>query len=211
MAADFSVYAYDRRGRGDSSDTLPFAIDREVEDLAALITVAGGSAYVFGFSSGGLLALHAAARGVPITRLALLEPPMRSEDEGPSDLAQQIARLVSSGHRREAVQKFLTSIGVPSDILSGMEPSMPALDAVAHTLVYDCLIADATSREMLGSVATPTVVLHSHASSQDLIHGAVAIARALPNATIHGLVGDWHGVEDADLASALTVMLHDND
>ena len=79
LAREFTVYAYDRRGRGESSDTMPYAPDREVEDLAALIAEAGGSAHVYGYSSGALVAMHAAAQGVPIRRLALLEPPLPEE------------------------------------------------------------------------------------------------------------------------------------
>jgi pimeloyl-ACP methyl ester carboxylesterase len=83
LAADFTVYTYDRRGRGESGDTAPYAVEREVDDLGAVIAAAGGSAFVYGFSSGGLLALHAAAGGLPIRKLAVLEPPVRGEGEAP--------------------------------------------------------------------------------------------------------------------------------
>src|SRR5918996_3561530 len=84
LAGDFMVVTYDRRGRGESTDTPPYAVEREVEDLAALIAAAGGSAFVYGFSSGAVLGLHAAARGLPITKLALLEPPLGVDDRPPA-------------------------------------------------------------------------------------------------------------------------------
>jgi pimeloyl-ACP methyl ester carboxylesterase len=201
LAEHLAVHAYDRRGRGASTDTLPYVVEREIEDLAALIAVAGGSASVYGFSSGALLALHAAAAGLAIEKLVLLEPPFDPNDEvTTSDLTVRLAELVAADRRREAVDHFLTSIGVPEEILAQMEPVKPALDAVAHTLVYDCAISDATTIDLIGSVTTPTLVLDSAASSDELTGGAEAIADALPNATHRRLDGDWHGVPDDVLA-----------
>lgn len=148
LAAEFSVYTYDRRGRGKSGDTAPYAVAREVEDLAAVIAEAGGSAFVSAFSSGGLLALHAAASGLPIDKLALFEPPVRGEDESPDTaFLAEISELVSSGRRADAVDRFLASIGVPPEVIAEMAPVRPALEAVAHTLVYDCEISNATTFE----------------------------------------------------------------
>jgi pimeloyl-ACP methyl ester carboxylesterase len=118
LSAEFTVYTYDRRGRGKSGDTEPYSVAREVEDLAAVIAEAGGAASVYGFSSGGLLALHAAADARVIGKLALFEPPLRGEDEPPDPaFTAEIAELVSSGRRPEAVERFLTSIGVPSEVI----------------------------------------------------------------------------------------------
>jgi pimeloyl-ACP methyl ester carboxylesterase len=195
LAADFTVYSYDRRGRGGSGDTLPYAVEREVEDLAAVIAEAGGSACVYAFSSGGLLALQAAAAGVPIEKLVLMEPPIGTDDD-PADAAftAEITELVAAGRRREAVERFLTGCGVPPDVLAGMAPSMPALEAVAHTIVYDCLISDATTRGLLAKVSTPTLVLDSQGSSDDLTGWAASVAAALPDARHRSLPGGWHGV-----------------
>jgi pimeloyl-ACP methyl ester carboxylesterase len=197
LAAEFTVYSYDRRGRGGSGDTAPYAIAREVEDLAAVIAEADGSARVYGFSSGGLLALHAAAGGVAIDRMALLEPPVRGEGEPPdSAFTADIASLVASGRREAAVERFLTGIGVPPEMVS----VPPGLEAVAHTLVYDCKLSEGTTFELLRSVRTPTLVLDSQGSSDDLTGGTAAIAEALPNGARRSLAGEWHGVPDEDLA-----------
>src|SRR5438270_2398156 len=104
LAPHFAAYTYDRRGRGDSGDTAPYAVDREIDDLAALIAEAGGAAAVFGYSSGAMLALHAAARGLPITRLVLYDPPyMVQPPTGEPDHAARLADLIAGGRRGEAV------------------------------------------------------------------------------------------------------------
>jgi pimeloyl-ACP methyl ester carboxylesterase len=207
LAEHFTVYTYDRRGRGRSGDTLPYAVAREVEDLAALVAVAGGRANVYAFSSGGLLALQAAAAGVDIERLALLEPPIDTEDN-PSDAAftVEIADLVAHGHRAAAVEHFLTGIEVPDEMLAGMRgtPSWAGLEAVAHTLVYDCTISAETTAEILARVTTPVLVLDSEGSSDQITGSAAAAAAALPDATHRSLPGGWHGVPDDDLATVLT-------
>ena len=193
LTADFTVYSYERRGRGDSGDTPPYAVEREVEDLAAVIAEAGGRACVYGFSSGALLALQAAAAGVPIQKLVLMEPPIGTDDD-PADAAftAEITELVTAGRRREAVERFLSDL--PPEVLAGMEESMPALEAVAHTLVYDCLISDATTTRLLAKVPTPTLVLDSQGSGEDLTGWAASVAAALPDARHRSLPGGWHGV-----------------
>jgi pimeloyl-ACP methyl ester carboxylesterase len=204
LATDFTVYTYDRRGRGGSTDTAPYAVEREVEDLAAVIAEAGSSACVYGFSSGGLLALQAAGAGVAIEKLVLMEPPIGTDDD-PADAAftAEIAELVAAGRRRDAVQRFLTGCGVPGEVIAEMEPAMPALDAVAHTLVYDCLISEATGTRLLSSVPTPTLVLDSQGSSDELTGWAATVAAALPDARHRSLRGQWHGVPAEDLAPVI--------
>jgi alpha-beta hydrolase superfamily lysophospholipase len=192
LACDFTVYSYERRGRGDSGDTVPYAVEREVEDLAAVIAEAGGSACVYGFSSGALLALQAAAAGVPIEKLVLMEPPIGTDDD-PADAAftAEITELVAAGRRREAVERFLGDM--PPEVLAGLQDTMPVLEAVAHTLVYDCLISTATTTELLAKVPTPTLVLDSQGSSDDLTGWAASVAGALPDARHRSLPGGWHG------------------
>jgi pimeloyl-ACP methyl ester carboxylesterase len=204
LAADLTVYTYDRRGRGESGDTPPYAIEREVEDLAAVIAAAGGSASVYGLSSGALLALHAAAAGLPIDRLVLFEPPVREEGE-PPDLAfaEEIAELVAAGRRAAAVEAFLVGIGVPPEYAA----SQPPLEAVAHTLVYDCEISNATTFDLLRGVDVPALVLDSFGSSDDLTGGTATIAEALPNGTRRSLAGEWHNVPDEDLAPVVAAWL----
>jgi pimeloyl-ACP methyl ester carboxylesterase len=207
LTADFTVYHYDRRGRGDSTDTAPYAVEREVEDLAALIDRAGGSAFLYGFSSGGLVALQAAARGLAIPRMALLEPPIASDDERAAQrtFTAELASLVDAGRQEAAVEHYINGIGVPDEIVAGMRAtsSWAAMTAVAHTLVYDCLVSEATSAEVLASVTVPTLILDSEGSSEDLTGMAATIARELPNASHRSLAGAWHGLADDVLAPAL--------
>ena len=207
LAEHFTVYVYDRRGRGASTDTQPYAIEREVDDLAALIAEAGGSAFVYAFSSGGLLALHAAARGLAIPRLALFEPPIEPTEApvGESDFTAELAELVAGGRRREAVAFFHRGIGVPDEIIDQMTPPVwAALEAVAPTLVYDCRLSDAMSLQVLRSATVPTLVLDSQGSSPSITESAATVAKALPDSTHRHLPGDWHGVPGEVLAPALT-------
>jgi hypothetical protein len=133
------VLNYDRRGRGDSGDTAPYAVDRE-------IAAAGGSAAVFGYSSGATLALKAAAHGLPVTKLVLYEPPFRTDDSHPgppADLARRLAGLVAAGRRGDAVELYqIKAVGLPADVVAELRhaPFRPGLEAIAHTLAYDAAI-----------------------------------------------------------------------
>src|SRR3984893_18215560 len=146
----FRVYAYDRRGRGESTDTAPYAVEREIEDLAALIADAGAPATVFGWSSGAVLALDAAAAGLPITRLALFEPPFVVDDSRPPLPADYVERLdasLSRGPPGDAAELFLTAAaGMPAEFVADMRqsPFWPALEEVAHTIAYDGRIMGTT-------------------------------------------------------------------
>jgi pimeloyl-ACP methyl ester carboxylesterase len=206
LTNDFTVFTYDRRGRGDSTDTLPYAVDREVDDLEALIEAAGGSAYVYGFSSGAVLALHAAARNLAIPKLALLEPPviLHEEPAGP-DLGAELTELVAQGRRGDAIEHFHTSIGVPDELITGMRdaPYWPGLEALAHTLVYDTTITSTLEAAHLATT-TPTMVIYSEQSDLRLRTWAREVAEALPNATHRAFGGEWHGVAPEVLAPAVT-------
>jgi pimeloyl-ACP methyl ester carboxylesterase len=214
LAADFTVYVYDRRGRGASTDTAPYAVEREVEDLAALIDAAGGSAYLYGSSSGGLLALHAAARGLAVPRMALFEPPIEPAETaaGESAFTAELAALVEAGRRHDAVEAFHRGIGVPDEIIAGMPTAVwAALEAVAHTLVYDCRLSDAVSLSLIRSVSVPTLVIDSHGSSGDLARMAAAVVDALPRGSHRSLKGEWHGVPHETLAPVLTGYLREGE
>lgn len=205
MSQHFTVYAYERRGRGGSTDTLPYAPAREIEDLAALLAAAGGSAFVYGYSSGALLALHAAAHGVPITRLAALEPPLQDDADG-GDLTRELAELIRAGRHRDAVEHFSQSIGVPPGLIAQMRstPEWAKMESVAHTLVYDCTLSDATTPALLRSVAIPTLVLDSEGSSNNLTGWAARVATQLPEGRHRSLAGEWHSVPDDVLAPVLS-------
>jgi pimeloyl-ACP methyl ester carboxylesterase len=207
LSGDFTVVTYDRRGRGESADTLPYAVDREVDDLAALIEEAGGSALIYGFSSGAVLALHAAARGLPIPKMALLEPPIPLENQPEEgDLGAEIAEMVAAGRRGDAVDHFNRSIGVPEEMVAGMRdaPSWPTLEKAAHTLVYDTQITSSITNELMSSITTPTLVVGSEASGDYLSSSARTVADTLPNGRFRALKGEWHGVPLEDLGPVLT-------
>jgi pimeloyl-ACP methyl ester carboxylesterase len=210
LVSDFTVYGYDRRGRGDSGDTVPYAVPREIEDLAALIERAGGSAYVYGLSSGAILAAYAAAERLPVTGLALFEPPFQAGPHGgpKPGLAVRLTELVSEGQRGDAVGLFLTeAVGVPAEAVSGMRgmPEWAWMEGLAHTLAYDTTVTGGgelpTAR--LATIAVPTVVADSTGSPGWLRDAAAATAAAIPHATHLSLAGGFHEVPPETLAPAL--------
>jgi pimeloyl-ACP methyl ester carboxylesterase len=211
LAPHFTVFAYDRRGLGSSGDTAPYAVEREVEDLEALIGEAGGSAFVFGHSSGAVLALEAAAHGLAITRLALYEPPFIVDDSRPrppQDFAAQLAELIASGRRGDAVALFLTKgVDLPADAVAQMRnaPMWPAFEAMAHTLVYNTTIMGNFSvpAERVGSVTIPTLVLDGGESPAWARRAVQVVVDALPNAQRRTLKGQTHGAAPQILAPVL--------
>jgi pimeloyl-ACP methyl ester carboxylesterase len=210
LAPDFTVYTYDRRGRGDSGDTAPYAVAREVDDLEALIAEAGGSAFAYGLSSGAVLALEAAARGLAITKLALFEPPLTVDDGSSSDegFDAQLAELIWAGRRGDAIELFMTGIGLPAEAVDGARrsPMWSGLEAMAHTILYDDAITGDRSllTERLAFVTVPTLVIASGASSPYLLDAAQAVAEALPDARLRTLEGQFHDVAAKDIASVVT-------
>jgi pimeloyl-ACP methyl ester carboxylesterase len=207
LSREFSVHTYDRRGRGRSTDTLPYAPDREVEDLAALIAEAGGSAHLYGYSSGALLAMRAAANGLSIERMALLEPPLQEDaaETAESDLTTELAELVRAGRNGDAVEHFHESIGVPAEFIveARSTPEWAMMESVAHTLVYDCTISDTTTPALLRSVEAPTLVIDSAGSTDNLTGWASEVAGQLPRGSHRRLAGEWHAVPDEILAPVL--------
>ncbi len=207
LAVDFTAITYDRRGRGESGDTEPYTVEREVDDLEALIDASGGSAFVYGFSSGAVLALHAAAAGLPIRKLALLEPPLELDPEAEPDtmLEKEVAALVAAGRRGDAVEHFHASIGVPVEITAEMRDAAywPLLESSAHTLVYDCIVTRTFPAVRLATIATPTLVIDSQDSDARLHGWARGVAEALPNGKHRSMKGEWHGVPPQDLAPVL--------
>lgn len=206
LAPCFTVYTYDRRGRGRSGDTPPYTPDREVDDLEALMKAAGGHALVYGYSSGALLAVQAAARGLPIDGLVLLEPPLQEEGATkPDPLTGQLAELIQAGRHSDAVKHFFDTIGVPSAMIAEMRSTADwaRMVAIAHTLVYDCMLSDATERSAFRAVGVPTLVLDSAGSTDDLAGWAATVAKLIPNACHKSLPGEWHVVPPALVAAEL--------
>ena len=215
LAPSFTVFAYDRRGRGDSGDTAPYAVEREVEDLEALVAEAGGSAFVFGHSSGAALALEAAARGLPVTKLALYEPPFIVDDGHeplPDGYVERLAQLAESGRRGDAVEYFLISgPGVPPEVVAGMrsEPFWAGMERIAHTLAYDgAVMGDTMAGRPLpadrwASVTVPTLVMDGDQSPPWARNSVAALAEILPNAERRSLEGQDHGAASEVLAPVL--------
>ena len=214
LAPRFTVFRYDRRGRGESGDTPPYAAEREYQDLGCVVEAAGGSALVFGTSSGGNLALRTAASGVEIDMLALWEPNFIASDIRaplPGDYVEHLHELVAADRRGDAVEYFMTAaVGLPEEFVIPMwdMPMWPELEAAAHTLASDGSIVasdmagDPPTREEWGGVAVATLVLDG-ATTPWLSEGADALADALPNARRQTLVGQQHDVDAAALAPAL--------
>jgi pimeloyl-ACP methyl ester carboxylesterase len=208
LASAFTVINYDRRGRGSSADTLPYAVEREIEDLEALIEVAGGQASVFGYSSGAVLALRAAAQGLAITNLALYDAPFQTpgtSEESWTDLAQQLDVLVKADRRGDAVELFQTqAVGIPPEVVARLRqaPFWPGLEALAHTLVYDALVL-ANPPELAGAVTTSTLVMVGEASPEALQVAARALAGQLPHCALLTLQGEGHDLAPAALGPAL--------
>jgi pimeloyl-ACP methyl ester carboxylesterase len=206
LAPHFTVYAYDRRGRGDSGDTLPYAVAREVEDIEAVIDEAGGAAFVFGHSSGAVLALEA-ARALPakITKLAVYEPPFVVDDSHPpvgEDYVPRLNGLIAAGRREDAVALFMSVVtGAPVEFSPEMRnnPHWAATEAVAHTIAYDGTIMGDMMRgsplplKKWSSVTVPTLVMDGGASPAFMHHGAQALVDVLPDARLRTLAGQDHG------------------
>jgi pimeloyl-ACP methyl ester carboxylesterase len=209
LASDFTVFNYDRRGRGDSGDTLPYAIDREVEDIEAVIGAAGGSAFLWGSSSGAVLGLIA-AETVPVTKLALWEPPFIPEDlpRPPEDQVSQYETMVAEGRRGDAVEYFLTKIiGMPAEVVAGArtQPWWAASEALAHTLAYDARIMGDYSipKDRAASVKVPTMVIAGGADFPWMRQTAETLAAALPDGQVRLLEGQGHDVDPGVLAPVL--------
>lgn len=210
LAQRFTVYAYDRRGRGDSgAGGDGYSPDREVDDLAALLTVAGGSALVFGHSSGAVLALEAAARGLPISKLAAYEPPyiMDGDRSRPVDLAGRVGELISSDRRGAAAKLFLAEgPQMPPEAVAMMEsdPSWAHLTAIAHTLPYDlALCGDQRIPDRVAKIAVPTLLLAGAESPAWARNSVAALAAEIPDARVRLLDGQNHAAADDVLAPVL--------
>ncbi len=210
LAGSFTVFNYDRRGRGDSGDTLPHAIDREIEDIDALLQAAGGEANVWGSSSGAVLGLRAAAAGLPMTKLALWEPPFIPEGmpRPPDDQVEQYERMVAEGRRGDAVEYFMTKVvGMPADFAANArtQPWWGATEAIAQTLAYDARIMGdyRIPLALAGSIQTPTLVVAGGADMPWMRDTAQVLADALPNGEASFLDGQGHDVDMTVLAPVL--------
>jgi pimeloyl-ACP methyl ester carboxylesterase len=224
LARHFTVYNYDRRGRGESGDTLPYAVERELEDIEALIAQAGGSAHLYGVSSGGALALEAAAAGIAVVRVAVYEVPYNVDDDWPQrwrEYAESLALALAEGRRGDAVALFMRVADTPEEVIvsARQSPMWPALEAIAHTLAYDaaCLGDGRPPTGRLASITQPTLVATGTSARQPgaarwvlaLDPAADAIAASIPNAQRQVLEGQGHVADPKAVATVLERFFRD--
>jgi pimeloyl-ACP methyl ester carboxylesterase len=215
LSERFTAVCYDRRGRGDSGDTQPYAPEREVDDLRALIGTLGGAAFVHGHSSGGALSLDAVAGGLPITKLAVYEPPFTIDDSRPpypDDFVATLRELVEAGRSGDAVAAFYrTGLLMPEAQIEKERKASnwPHLESLAHTLIYDYeVLGDRISgrplpASMAESITIPVLILEGGDSPPTLRNPAAALAALLPNARKRTLDGQGHGAPADVLAPIL--------
>ena len=208
----FTVLHYDRRGRGDSTDTQPYAVEREIEDIDAVIAFAGGSACVFGISSGAALAMEAAIRlGDKIRKLAMYEAPYNDDAaarQAWKTYRKQLAEVLADGRKGDALALFMLLVGMPPEHLDAVRqhPLWPIWEASAPTLAYDAAVMgeDASvPTEQAAQVTAPTLVMDGEASFPFMHVTATALANAIPHAEHRTLPGQTHEVEAAVLAPVL--------
>jgi pimeloyl-ACP methyl ester carboxylesterase len=210
----FTVYTYDRRGRGQSGDASSYDPAREVEDLEALIEEAGGDAHVCGVSSGAALALEAARRGLPISRLSLYEAPFIVDDSRapvPDDYVAKQRQAIADGKPGDAVRCFMRIVGVPAVMVEMMRfmPGWSKLKKVAHTLPYDASFVDEFMKGKplpagrWASMTVPTAVIDGGKSPAWMRNANAALAAAIPGSAYRTLPGQTHMVKPDALASAL--------
>ncbi len=213
LAQHFTVFTYDRRGRGESGDKAPYTIDREIEDLRAMATEAGEDPFVVGISSGGALILQAVANGLAVNKIALYEPPyLAGHDASHSfeDVKTQLQTLVSAGDRGGAVRFFMAEVyGAPRAFVFAMPLLMPNAwkrnKLVVHTVPYDLTILGDRSvlNERSSSISVPTLVIGGEKSPEQLRDAVAAVAKALPNGQSRFLPGQDHNLSTRALAPVL--------
>lgn len=212
LAQHFGVYHYDRRGRGDSTDTLPFAVEREIEDIEALIDEAGGSAFVFGISSGAALAFEAALKlGAKVKKLALYEPPYNDDPDARQawvNFRSQLAAALAEDRRADAVGLFMMLLGVPPEGVEEMHqyPMWPMWEAIASTIAYDAAALGDEAAVPAGKAAglgVPTLVMSGSESYPFMHASAQALAGSIPNGQYRGLEGQTHEVAPEALSPVL--------
>lgn len=212
LAPHFTVINYDRRGRGDSTNTLPYAVEREIEDIEALIDQAGGSAYLYGISSGAALAMEATlALGNKVKKLAMYEAPYNDDAAARQtwkDYRKQLNERLAANQPGDAMILFMRLVGMPPEHDAGMRqsPMWPIFEAVAPTLAYDAAVMgeeSAIPRERASRVTIPALVMDGGASFPFMSVTAKALAQAMPQGQHRTLEGQTHEVSSEALAPVL--------
>jgi len=213
LAQHFTVFTFDRRGRGESGDTAPYTVEREIDDLRAVASEAEEAPYVLGISSGGALILQAVASGVGVKQIALYEPPYLADGNRPrsfEDAKGRLQSLIAAGDRGGAVSFFMTDVyGAPRAFVFAMPFLIPNAwqrnKLVVHTLPYDLTILDDRSvlNERSSSISVPTLVIGGEKSPKGLRDAVTAVANALPNGQSRFLSGQDHNISSRALAPVL--------
>ena len=214
LAPHFTVYGFDRRGRGASGDTLPYAVNREIDDIEALIDCAGGTqAFLYGHSSGGPLAMRAAIRlGSKVSKIAMYEPPYNNDpgaQESWSQYLRQLREALAEGRRGDAVALFMRFVGMPAGQIEGMRraPFWPAMEAVAPTLAYDhaAILGEPWSAptKLAARVSVAALVMAGDASLPFMPGTARVLSQAIPRGQLRMLEGQPHEVSPGVLAPVL--------
>jgi pimeloyl-ACP methyl ester carboxylesterase len=201
LAEHFTVYIYDRRGRGQSTDVQPYAVAREIEDLEALLADAGGPAYLYGVSSGGALALQATAKLGPskIAKLAIYDPPYGQAPEDFDEQKQRVGELVGKRVPGEAASYFLSAIGTPPEALEAMKrsPEWETFKNIDFTLAYDYEVLGhgAVPEDVVKAIRVPTLVMTGEKSMAFMRPAADRIAALVPQSQRKILEGQAHQAE----------------
>src|SRR5207245_4106001 len=213
LAQHCTVYSYDRRGRGDSGDTQPYAVDREIEDIDALIDAAGGSACTHGHSSGGCLALEAAVKlGDRVQKLAIYEAPYNDDPEAQKAWGEYInnrTEALASDRRRDSVALFMAHVGMPAAQIEGMRhaPFWGGMEAIAPTLAYDHAAImgkdGSIPTERAARVHVPTLVMNGGDGPPFMLETAKTLSAAIPVAKLSTPDGQTHDVHPEALAPVL--------
>jgi pimeloyl-ACP methyl ester carboxylesterase len=213
LAERFTVYSYDRRGRGDSGDTQPYAVDREIEDIGALIEAAGGSAFLYGHSSGGCLAMDATVElSGKVARLAMYEAPYNDDPAAQKawgEYLTSLTELLASGRRGDAVALFMALLGTPAEQIDGMRqaPFWAAMEAIAPTLAYDHTGImgknGSIPTERAARVQVPTLVISGTSGAPFMLETAKTLSTTIPGAELRTLGGQAHDVHAEVLAPVL--------
>lgn len=213
LAEHASVLEYDRRGKGLSGGGVEqgaAVLERELEDLQALIDAVGGEADLYGFSSGATLALLAGLEGLPVRRLAVLEPPLMPDDGG--EALAEFQRILAADGEEAAHTWFDTVVvGVPEEVLAEMMPYGEEVLRATPTLAHELTFLPGTDPERFADLEVPTRVLLSDRTDPSIGAWADALAAACPAASAQRLPGEWHGVDDATLAAAMHAFLHEEE
>jgi pimeloyl-ACP methyl ester carboxylesterase len=213
LAPHFTVYGFDRRGRGDSGDTLPYAVDREIDDIEALIDRAGGSAFLYGHSSGAPLAMRTAIRlASKVSKIAMYEPPYNNDpgaQESWSQYLRQLREALAEGRRGDAVALFMRFVGTPAEQIARLRRASfwPGMAAVAPTLAYDhaAIMGEPWSvpAELAVRVSVPALVMAGDASLPFMPDAVRVLSQAIPQGQLRMLAGQTHEVNPGVLAPVL--------